>query len=274
MQTLKIYITILFFIGSFTSIFGQFRSGDARIMGLGSSGLAIQDIHSLWTNPAGLAFLESFGGSAFAAQPFLISEIQTVGVGAAYPTTFGTFGISVNHLGFEQFRQQKAGLIYARQLANRLSIGAQFLALHTNVPEYGSKTVFTFEVGSIYRLLPQLDIAAHIYSPVRIELNNLETIPTLVSLGIGYHPSNQVLFLLEVEKDIDYKASVKTGVEYYVVEAFAIRAGVSTEPTSVHFGLGYRLENGLALDVASKYHQSLGFTPGFSVRYQITNKVN
>lgn len=70
-----------------------------------------------------------------------------------------------------------------------------------------------------------------------------------------------------MEKDIEFPARAKAGVEYAVVEAFALRVGVATNPTSPTFGVGYKLKQGLGIDVAASYHQILGFTPAFSLVY-------
>ena len=75
----------------------------------------------------------------------------------------------------------------------------------------------------------------------------------------------------EVEKDLINPLSFKGGVEYLLGEVLYLRAGISTAPVQTTFGIGLKF-NTLNLDIASAYHQLLGFTPGISLKYVLTNK--
>lgn len=243
----------------------------ARGAGMANASVTFSDIHSAFSNQAGLANLEHFSVVAFAEQRFLLNELQTVSAAAAYPTASGTFGLTLQHFGFEGFNEQKIGLAYARKLLDGLSLGAQVLLLNTQIPEYGSKANITFELGIITQLLPKLQLGAHVYSPMQVELANGENLPTVFKLGLAYLPSEKLLCTAEVEKDIDYPARVKFGVEYQVVEQVHLRTGVATNPTTLAFGVGYKVSN-LILDIASSYHQTLGFTPTVGFVYLFKKK--
>lgn len=246
----------------------------ARGLAMGQTGLGFRDINSIFSNPSGLGYLSNFSATAFAEQRFLISEIKSVSAAAAYPTNSGTFGLSLNYFGFEAFNEQRIGLAYGRKLFDNLAIGGQIVVLNTRIPEYGSRSVITFELGFTSQIVPELLVNGHLYSPVRVELTADENLPSIYAFGISYLPSNKVIFNLEVEKDIDYPVRVKAGLEYKVIEAFAIRLGILTEPTAVSFGIGYQISNGLTIDFASSYHQVLGFTPGFSITYNGKKRIN
>ncbi|NJL77028.1 MAG: hypothetical protein HC892_20440 [Saprospiraceae bacterium] len=56
-------------------------------------------------------------------------------------------------------------------------------------------------------------------------------------------------------------------MDYQFLDAFALRAGVTTQPTTVSLGTGWKLENGVKMDVAAIYHTYLGITPSISVSY-------
>ncbi|MBK7871497.1 MAG: hypothetical protein IPJ74_12885 [Saprospiraceae bacterium] len=243
-------------------------TGGARGAAMGNASVAFTDINSAFSNQAGLANLQSLSFTALAEQRFFISELQTLSVAAALPTASGTFGLTINHFGFEGFNQQKIGVAYARKLLDELSIGAQILALNTRIPEYGSKASFTFELGFLMQVLPELRLGVHTYSPMQIELVEGENLPTVFKIGLAYLPSERVTCSAEVEKDIDFPARAKFGIEYQLVEQFNLRVGAATNPTNLAFGVGYGLKNGLIFDLASVYHQFLGFTPTVSVSFQ------
>ncbi|MCB0570660.1 MAG: hypothetical protein KDC66_12885 [Phaeodactylibacter sp.] len=251
---------------------GALPAAGARGIAMGQAGVAFEDVNSLFGNQAGLASLETVSGLAFAERRFLLEELQSFSFGAAYPTSSGTFGLSLNYFGFEAYNEQRIGLAYGRRLFNRFAIGAQFLMLNTRIPDYGNKAAFTFELGALAELTPGLNLGVHIFSPARVEIADNAYLPTVLKIGLSYLPSDKLSLLAEVEKDIDYAARTKVGVEYYIAEPLALRLGVATRPTEISFGLGYRLANGLSLDIASRYHQVLGFTPAAGVSYGFGQK--
>ncbi len=264
---------ILHFILLFNSLTISAQNGappaaGARGAAMSNASVTFSDVNSAFSNQAGLADLETLSFTAVAEQRFLISELQSISAAAALPVTSGTFGLTIQHFGFEDFNQQKIGLAYARKLLESFSIGAQLFAFHTSIPEYGSKASFSFELGFLMQLLPQLRLGAHVHSPAQIEIVKGENLPTIFKIGLAYLPSERVVCTAEVEKDIDFPARTKLGIEYQIAEPLYLRTGVATNPTNVAFGVGYGFKNGLNLDVASVYHQILGFTPTVSVAFQ------
>lgn len=255
-------------IGPGRSQNGALPMGSAQSMAMGGAGVAFGGAHSIWRNQAGLAGLSGPTLIAMGEQRFLLSEIRSVAAGAAFPTASGTFALSVDYFGFDAFNQQQIGLAYGRKLLDEVSIGARFLFLNTRIPDYGQRGHLTFEISVLAELLPELTLGAQIHNPLQLEVTENETLPTIFALGLTWQPSGDVLISSEVEKDIDFPARAKIGVQYRLIEAFSLRVGVGTNPTSPSFGLAYQFENGLSLNVASSHHPYLGFTPGFDVTYR------
>lgn len=241
--------------------------GGARAIGMGGVGVTFTDINALFSNQAGLGQLESTAFTAFAEQRFLLQELQSATAGFALPTNSGTFGISVNYFGFEDYNEQRMGLAYGRALGKKFSIGAQALLLNTRIPEYGNRAVVTFELGLLTTILPNVQLGLHLYSPARISAAQGEYLPSVFRLGLDYQPSDNLRLITELEKDIDYPVRAKFGVEYRAADPLLLRGGLTTQPVSASFGVGYELDVGLSFDVASAYHEFLGFTPSAGVGY-------
>ncbi|GJM31972.1 MAG: hypothetical protein DHS20C18_09730 [Saprospiraceae bacterium] len=239
----------------------------ARSAALGSSGLNFTDINSIFSNQAGLADLESLSFTLVGENRFFLNEIKSLSAGAALPTGVGTFGLSLNYYGFELYNEQRIGLAYARKLMDRLSIGAQFVWLNTNIPEYGNQSTFTFELGLQAKLSKRLSLGFHTFNPARAKLVGEERLPTLLALGLQYQPSDKLYLLAEVEKDLDYTVRTRFGAEYQLVEQLWLRLGIATQPVEYSFGLGYTLKSGFRLDASARYHQVLGFSPGIGLTY-------
>lgn len=263
---------IIFFTLSLNGQNGAPPSSGARGIGMGGVGLTFKDINSLFSNPAGLSYLEGVAATVMAEERFLVADLKSVSAGGAIPTQSGTYGLSLNYLGFEGYNEQRLGLTYSRKLLETLSIGGQFILLNTRIPEYGSSIVATFELGFLLELFPQLDLGFHVFSPLRVNILPDEQLPTIFRLGLGYEPTDKIRLLAEVEKDIDYLTRVKVGLDYKMIKPLYLRLGMATEPTLLSFGLGLQLENGLLIDVASQYHQVLGFTPAIGLTYQGSRK--
>ena len=248
---------------------GSSYSNSATSIAMGNTGINFTDINSLFTNQAGLSSLKNPSFIASAERRFALADLNNLAAGFALPTNSGTFGISVNYFGFDQYNETKVGIAYSRKLMEKLSIGVQFDVLNTRIPEYGSKNLYTFEVGIQSELSEQFTLGFHIFNPVRLEIVEDEYLPSVIQAGITYQPSKKVIVNAELEKDIDFPFTVKLGIEYEMVDNFYLRIGANTEPTNLSFGLGYQLKNKLRIDFASSYHQELGFTPAISLGYDL-----
>ena len=206
--------------------------------------------------------------TVFGEQRFFLNELQVLHAGIALPVSSGVFGLSLEYFGFDQYNEQKVGLCYARRLSEKISLSGQVDYLNTRIAEYGNKGSLTFELGIQSTLLKNLTLAAHVYSPIQVTVNEDYVIPSIYRFGLAYQPSGKVIITTEVEKDIDYPATFRGGLEYLAAEGFYLRMGAGSNPTLVSFGLGYK-KGQLKIDVASAYHLDLGFMPTFSAGYEI-----
>lgn len=240
----------------------------ARGAAMGNAAVTLSGIEGAFANQAGLADLETLTAVLTGERRFNLGELQSFAAAGALPTASGAFGLSLQYFGFEAYNEQKIGLAYARRLADGLSLGGQFVLLNTRIPEYGNQIRLTFELGFQAELLPELTLAAHVYSPLRVETLAGEYLPSILRVGAAYHPSESVTLTVEVEKDIDFPLRTKGGMEYQVIEPLFLRAGFATGPAGFSFGAGYLVSDLLRIDFGSYYHQQLGFTPAVSLVYQ------
>lgn len=210
------------------------------------------------------------GVVAFAAfeRRFVLADLDLMAVAVALPTRSGTFGLGVQNFGFEEFRQQKIGLTYARPLSKMLYLGGQINYFNTRIPEYGSNGSLTFDLGLQAEISDELVLGAFIGNPAQLEFAEGENLPTVMKFGASYLPSKKVNVGFELEKDVDFPLRVRAGLEYQAAEPLTVRTGFSSDPGTFHFGLGLRLANGLVVDTAMRYHQTLGLTPSVGLRFE------
>jgi hypothetical protein len=247
----------------------------ARSQAMANSTVTIADAWSAFHNQAALAWIDRISLGASYDNRFLISNLSTKGFVFALPLKAGTFALSGDVFGYSQYNEKKAGLAFAKKLAERFSAGVQLDYLNTFINDdfYGSRTTFAVEAGLLAEPLKNLLVGFHVYNLSRSRLADYadEKVPTIFRLGVSYKFSEKVFWSIEEEKDIDQKAVFKSGLEYRVVDALYLRGGISTNPTLFSFGFGLKY-SGLMLDLASTYHQVLGFSPAVSLTYQFEKR--
>ena len=262
------------------SIMGYAHAGSfddavgARATALGNNASNLTDVFSVHNNQAGIGFLKKFTFGVAAKNKFLIKELTVADAAGVFPTKTGVFGLGIHHSGTSLFSERKIGIAFAKSFADRFSFGLQFDYLGISISEYGSKNLFTFEVGLQYFIMPEkLLIGAHVNNPLRINIEDEtnEKLPTVMRFGLNYMPSKKVSLLAELEKDIDFDPVYKFGLEYLPVDKFALRAGFNANPFQASFGVGVILKN-LTIDVASNYHPEVGVSPNLSLTYAFSER--
>ncbi len=244
----------------------------ARGLSMAEASIGYKNIDAAFSNQAGLANLTAFAASVTGERRFALNELSTLAAAAAYPTIAGTFAFHVQYYGFQDYNEQKVGLAYARKLGERFSAGAQISYLRTNIPFYGNSGLPVAEIGIQAAVAKNILVSTHLVSPFRSEITEGENLPTILRIGMTWTASEKVALTAQVDKDIDFDARVRAGLDYMVSEIIHLRVGVASNPTQLGVGFGLEMKNGLALDFASGYNQLLGFTPGVGVKYELSEK--
>lgn len=237
-------------------------------VGMGGVGATFMDINAANANQAGLAYLEGWAVGLNASRRFFNTSLNDLQFGVAIPTKSGTFGLSVNHFGFEAYNYQKIGLAYARKLTKSFSIGAQvdYIGARFGDPYYPALHKVTFELGVLGVFSKKFRLGAHVFSPVQIALTEGDKIPTILKVGACYSPSSHFDFHLDVTKDLMMPFNFSTGLNYKIVKQFGLQAGFQTSPTQ--FTLGFNADiKSFRLSLATAYHQVLGLSPSIGFIY-------
>jgi len=234
---------------------------------MGEASVSNLNINAIFNNQAGLAAIENYGIILDAQQRYGLTELSTIQLGIAKNTKLGSFGLMLSSYGFEDFRDQKVGLNYARKLMENLYLGGQLNLLSLNLGEFGTSTNIGFEVGLIGKIVEGLYLSAHVTNPKSISLSENTDLESRFRIGILYLPSDKIEIQVEVDKILDEKISFKGGIQYLLLKNVYLRVGASSEPAKVGFGFGYLISNKLQLDAAYSYHQQLGYSPGISISW-------
>ncbi len=273
-QFYKSVIATFLLLMSFVPMGTSQNSPGARAAGMGGAYLVIHDVWSSMHNQAGLVYLDGVSAGVYYENRFGLNELSDRGVVVAMPLRNSAFGLNYHSFGYSSFSTSKTALAYALKLNDKFSFGLQFNYHSTRIAEnYGTTSSLSVEGGFLYKMNDKISLAAHIANPNRARLSdfNDERIPTILRIGAGYRFSEKVILTGEIRKATDATPSVRAGIEYALVEQFALRAGFGSTPAQYSFGFGWKLSS-FQLDVATGYHIILGFTPQLSLTYAVGKK--
>lgn len=255
---------------------GERNPAGARAGAMGGISVSVSDIWSASNNPAGTAWLKGISAGIFFENRFMMKELmfqQGVVVMAVKP---GSFAINLSHFGILNYQEFRSGLSYSRKFGKMFSAGIRLEYLHLGLPDdYGSKNLLSSAIGLQFRPTDRILAGILIANPVPVKTAShpVEYLPTVFCAGVSYRFSENFLAVLEAEKDLIQTMIIRMGAEYQVAGRLHIRAGLATSPWVITFGFGLKLGK-LTFDLASGYHQALGFSPGGSLIYHITGDSN
>jgi hypothetical protein len=244
----------------------------ARQAGMGYASSALADEWSLFNNIGGIGKIKQHSvGFAYEVTPNLIGSNR---MAAAWNTTTRWFNASVGAFRF-------GDNIYSEQVLSTgignqfgiTSLGAKVNYIQYRAEGFGTQSTVSVDFGGITELTKQLSIGAYITNLTQASLQTRDgdRLPTKLTLGLGITPSEKIFITTEIEKDLDYKPTWRTGLEYAIYKSVFARTGFQFNPSNLFFGLGYKKKN-LKVDYAVRFNSLLGTTHQASAVYLISNK--
>jgi long-subunit fatty acid transport protein len=261
--------------GAGTSGFDFIRiAPTAREAAMGTAALAkATSPMNFWFNPAHAAGNESqqvhFGyinyvagihiGSAAFSQS--LEQNKGIGIGIVYLNSgsmkrtdergneLGTFGVSYADLNVSG----------GWQLADFVTVGAGIQGLYGSIDTFftiglaGNAAVkFGFPVNGLEGLNAAL-VARNLGLTVKPYNTQRDPLPMSLGVGIGYDINDAVRFALDVVKPLDNQVQFSAGVEGWIGEILALRAGYSSLGPDLRSGGGSDILAGLSTGLGIRY---------------------
>jgi len=240
----------------------------AKANGIGYASATVSDSWGLFNNIAGLASLENTTASfTYDAHPSLMGANRTAAV-LAMPIKIGVAGIGAYRFGDDVYSEQVLTVGYSNQFGIA-ALGAKVNYIQYQAEGFGSKGVVSLSLGGIAKITPELSIGAYITNINQPSISEDEKLPTRLNAGLSYSPHDKILLATEIEKELDYEATLKIGMQYKFHEKLVGRTGYNLNPNAAFFGLGFKTKKFL-LDYALQYNVTLRFSHQASVSYQFT----
>ncbi|MCS6821881.1 MAG: hypothetical protein NZ551_08420 [Microscillaceae bacterium] len=252
-----------------------------RAAAIGNASANLVDSWAFFNNIAGIAKVENMSILGAFENRFGMSSFNTFSLAFVNPIFtgrntndgkhWGTIGLSISRFGDELFNVQRIGLGYAHEI-EQVSLGLKVNYTQVAFQDLGSKGTFQFEFGGRAALSSQFSFAAHIFnfnqSVLRSNFAPDERLPVIMKAGLAYTPIKPLLIAVESEKNLQFPATFKAGVEYQIVANFFLRTGINIRPYTNHFGLGYHTKK-LHFDYALLTNNPLGLIHQLALQYKI-----
>lgn len=248
---------------------GDFRLG-ARSAGLGGTSTTLIDSWSIFNNAGAIGALDQSAGMLSYQNRYDISAFQVVGGAYVHHTDVVNAGLSFFRFGDDLFNQQKMTLAVGNSF-DQVSLGLGVSFVQYNIESLGSEQAVILEFGGMATLTEQLTLGAHAYNITQSRISDLETLPTVLKAGLAYTPIKALLISLEVQKDLDFDAILRAGLEYEIVKNVWVRTGFNTEPFKSAFGGGWKWKS-FVVDYAFNDQSDLGAIHEVSLTYLLNER--
>lgn len=261
------YICLIFILLQYT-VTAQINPGP-RSLAMGTAGVVLKDVWSLQHNPAGIASITRPIFALGYERHFSDRELSTQKAVFAIPFKQHVFGLSFQRYGFNEYSEQSAGIAYSRNFSGALALSIAFKYHQLSIPKYGSANAISADVGMHYRLNDRVWIGTHISNPGRSTYKELSgsIIPVSLAFGVSFEFSDKVLIISDILKVLNAGINAKLGIEYTLVNWFALRGGMSANPFKQYAGFGLNYQR-FALDMAISSHLNLGYSPSLAFSYE------
>lgn len=250
----------------------------ARAAALGHAFVGVDgEFWSLYHNPAGMAHVSDISAGIFFEQRFLVSELNFGSAGLIVPIfDKQALGLQINSFGFSAYQENRISLSYGIAAFENFSVGARINYNLFSVEDLGDANAFFVDVGLMTRITPELTlgVSATNVNRVRVKTQTLqEDLPTRITAGLAYRPTEKVMLVADIQKEVDQEVSFRGGVEYAVLPSLYARIGMGNEPLTWSAGFGV-LFGPLSMDVSLAHTERLGYTPTLSLSYDLGQKTS
>ncbi len=248
-----------------------FNKPDARVQAMGGAGVALENPpFGVLNNPASGVTGETWFAGVSYAIPFHEESFDSFH-GILYKSGLpfdrdGNAGISWQRYGSSSYRETSTQISYSTKIAGsfRAGISAGILELHTD--SNGSDSSVGISIGALAPVSPFVNLGFALLNVNRPKTGNgNETVPSKIVAGASYRPEKSVLLTAEMEKMESRTPRIRAGGEVKILPFMALRAGVTTEPSTFSGGTGFIFGN-IQGDFSLVRHPELGTGTWYTIR--------
>lgn len=243
----------------------------ARAAGAGYAAATFSDGWCMFNNAGGLGKVKQSGAHfAYEVSPALAGANR---VAASYLSAlkWGTWGMGLFRFGDAVYSEHLVSAGYGHEVQNT-SLGARVNYMQYRAESTGTLTAVSVDVGGITQISKQVVVGAFITNLTQSRLTGTdgERLPVKLTAGIRFQPTDRVFVTAEIEKDIAYQSTWKSGLEYNFYKKLYFRTGFHLQPSAAFFGLGLH-QKILHIDYAVRFSSWMGMAHQVSASYWLTS---
>jgi len=238
-------------------------------LALGQATTALQNNSwAIFSNPATINS-EKKGLSFFSLRNYGFTELTDIAASGSLPTKYGSAAFGFHRYGGDLFSETRIRVGYANSWNNlKYGIALNYNHISQGSP-YGSGGALGLDLGLAAKLTEGLWLGAkttNLNQPGYDFAANEESLSRELSLGLSYELDENALLLFDVVKDVRFPVAYRGGIEVKIIENLKGRVGVTTEPNTYSFGVGYESTLWEA-NLVFQRHETLGFSPGIGLNF-------
>lgn len=231
---------------------GDYSLG-ARNAALSGASITHKDSWSVFNSTGAFGSAEETSAFVSYQNRYNIAGFHVIGGGFVYHSTWLNAGVKYFKFGDNLFNQQTTGIVLANRF-QMVSLGLGVNVVQTSAEGLQTRRKVALEFGGVAEINQILSFGAHIFN-----IKHGELYPTTMKAGISLNPVKPLKINVEIEKQLETKEKLKTGLEYQIIEKLFLRTGISIQGNN----LGYS-------EVKSTY--GFGFVPAaFNIDYAFSN---
>lgn len=242
-----------------------------RNTALSGASVTLADHWAIFNNPGALGSLQTSSAMVSYQNRYNLAGFHVVGGGFVYHHELANAGVKYFKFGDQLFNQQIAGLVLANRF-QMVSLGLGVNVIQTHIEGQQTNRIIALEMGGTAEITNQILLGAHIFN-----FKHGQNYPTTMKAGLSFRPTSSLKINAEVEKQLEAREKVKSGLEYEIIENVFVRTGVNIQSNDLSkslvygtFGLGLGLK-GLLFDYAFT-NEDLGAIHEISLAYQLKTK--
>jgi hypothetical protein len=245
----------------------------ARATGMGFASSGLVDEWGLFNNVGSIGAQEKISTAVAYEIRTQLKNANRMAFVFNTPMRWGVGSIGVFRFGDDLYNEQVISAGFGNKFGiASLGIKANYIQYHAD--GFGTHSTVSIDFGGITQLTDQLSIGAYITNLNQAKINSdysWERIPTRLTGGLTFKAKENILITSELDKDLDYDLTWRTGFEYSFKQKFFFRTGVNIKPQSGFFGLGAKRKN-LHADYAIQFNTLTGTSHQASASYWFKRK--
>jgi len=238
-------------------LYAQNPEIDFSLVGAGPFISTEQSQWAVFRNMAGLSKLDSWNAVLAYHYPYDLKELRSFIWGVVIPST-PAIAVSIFQKGSTPLVNQQMAISSALEI-ERVNIGIRVKYWRLSFSGHDPISSWSLAIGFQVQVSEKIVVGAFMDNITQSRIGYNETLPISWFTGLKYKHSDQILFALEVARNLNQLTEFNVGFDYLVKSRVSVRSGLDPVNKQSHVGLGFHADR-FQIDYAASFHFSLGFS--------------